>query len=287
MSATINYPYPVYYQKLMHNAVNVAYIDEGTGDQTLLFVHGLGHSLVGWSKNIDYLKKHFRCVAIDLPGNGLSQAGDYPYGMRFYAEVINAFITERQLNNVFLAGHSMGGQISITLALLYPHQIKGLILCAPAGFETFNEWEASLYRNTMFFVDMVSSEEESLKKGIRNSFYIMPGNVRAFTDQLIQLIKLQDRKQYRNMIERCISGMLDEPVFDQLEKIDVPVLILFGERDNLIPNRFIHPVSTRKIAETAAARFQQAEVHILSQCGHFLQWEKADEVNSYIRNFAG
>lgn len=285
MTDSIVYPYPVQYQKILHQAIDIAYIDEGKGDTTILFVHGLGHSLLGWSRNIEYLKQYHRCVAIDLPGNGLSSAGEYPYSMHFFAEAIADFIRQKALQRVYLAGHSMGGQISLSFALRHQDMIEGLVLCAPAGFETFNEWEKSLYRNTMYFVDLVSNEETSLRKAIRNSFYIMPDNAPAFTEQLVALMKLQDRKQYRYMIERCIHAMLDEPVFDHLGAITIPVLILFGERDNLIPNRFIHPVSTRKLAETAAAQFPAAQLEIISQCGHFLQWEKPQRVNGYFRNF--
>jgi pimeloyl-ACP methyl ester carboxylesterase len=286
MTGTISYPYPVQRQKLLHNAIDVAYIDEGKGETTLLFVHGLGHSLLGWAKNIDYLRQYYRCIAIDLPGNGLSSTGNYPYSMHFFSEVIAEFIKEKKLKNVYLAGHSMGGQISLAFSVLHQDLIKGLILCAPAGFETFNDWEKSLYRNTMYFVDLVSNEETSLRKAIQNSFYIMPDNAPAFTQQLVDLMKLQDRTHYRYMIDSCINAMLDEPVFDNLGKIKVPVLILFGERDNLIPNRFIHPVSTKSLAEAASREFPNAEVHIISQCGHFLQWEKAQQVNGYIRHFA-
>jgi pimeloyl-ACP methyl ester carboxylesterase len=286
MTATISYPYPVQRQKVLHDAVDIAYVDEGKGESTLLFVHGLGHSLLGWTKNIEYLKQYYRCVAIDLPGNGLSSSDNYPYSMHFFAEVIADFIQEKKLTNVYLAGHSMGGQISLTFALRHQSMIKGLILCAPAGFETFNDWEKSLYRNTMYFVDMVSNEETSLRKAIQNSFYIMPDNAPAFTQQLVDLMKLQDRTHYRYMIDNCISAMLDETVYDQLKDINIPVLILFGERDNLIPNRFIHPVSTKTLAQTAAKQFPAASVEIISQCGHFLQWEKPQQVNGFIRNFA-
>lgn len=285
MTANISYPYPVHRQKILHDAVEIAYVDEGQGDTTLLFVHGLGHSLLGWARNIEYLKQYHRCIAIDLPGNGLSSTGEYPYSMHFFAEALFDLIDKLKLKKVYLAGHSMGGQISLTFARLHPEALNGLILCAPAGFETFNEWEKSLYRNTMYFVDMVSNEENSLRKAIQNSFYIMPDNAPAFTQQLVDLMKLQDRNHYRYMIDRCINAMLDEPVFDHLGDISVPVLVLFGERDNLIPNRFIHPVSTRKLAESAAVHFQNATVEIISQCGHFLQWEKPQQVNGYIRNF--
>src|ERR1700748_3680018 len=204
MTDSIIYPYPVQRQKLINDAVDIAFIDEGAGETTLLFVHGLGHSLLGWSKNIDYLRNYFRCIAIDLPGNGLSSTGQYPYSMHFFAEIIQAFIEAKQLENVVLVGHSMGGQICMTHALSHQQYLKGLVLCAPAGFETFNEWERSLYRNTMYFVDMVSNEESSLRKAIQNSFYIMPDNVPSFTQQLVNLMKLQEQGHYRYMLDGCI-----------------------------------------------------------------------------------
>lgn len=286
MIESVVYPYPVKRQKLINDAVDIAFVDEGDGDTTLLFVHGLGHSLLGWAKNIEYLKKYYRCVAIDLPGNGLSSTGQYPYGMHFFAEVIDHFIAAQQLTNVILVGHSMGGQIAISYSLLYQQKLKGLVLCAPAGFETFNEWERSLYRNTMYFVDMVSNEETSLRKAIQNSFYIMPDNVPSFTQQLVNMMKLQEKGHYRYMLDGCIGAMLDEPVYHRLGEINIPVLILFGERDNLIPNKFIHPTSTKNIALTAARQFPHAEVEMISQCGHFIQWEKAAQVNGFIRSFA-
>jgi pimeloyl-ACP methyl ester carboxylesterase len=286
MTDSIIYPYPVQRQKLVNNAIDIAFIDEGAGDTTLLFVHGLGHSLLGWAKNVDYLKQYFRCIAIDLPGNGLSATGKYPYSMHFFAEIIQQFIEARQLKNVVLIGHSMGGQICMTYSFLYQQHLKGLVLCAPAGFETFTDWEKSLYRNTMYFVDMVSNEENSLRKAIQNSFYIMPDNVPSFTQQLVNLMKLQEKGHYRYMLDGCINAMLDEPVFEKLSSITIPVLILFGERDNLIPNKFIHPTSTKAVAQNAARQFPNAEVEILSQCGHFIQWEKASQVNGFIRNFA-
>jgi pimeloyl-ACP methyl ester carboxylesterase len=87
------------------------------------------------------------------------------------------------------------------------------------------------------------------------------------------------------MIEACISSMLNEPVLPRLHEIQVPVLVMFGERDALIPNKLIHPVTTRSIAEAAVKKMPHATLEMLPQCGHFLQWEKAKEVNTFIHHF--
>lgn len=268
------------------DAIDLAYIETGQGDKTLLFVHGLGHSLSGWLKNIEELQLTYHCIAIDLPGNGYSPGSrDYPYSMRFFADCIAGFIIQKKLKNVYLAGHSMGGQISLTLAYYHPGLISGLILCAPAGLETFNNWERSLYRNTLYFAELLSDEESSLRQAIRNSFYKMPEQTSWFIQELVDLMKKQDKGDYRYMLDNCINAMLDEPVAAFFPAIDMPVAIIFGENDGLIPNRFLHPVSTRQLALDSARHFPEASVTMIPLCGHFLQWEKPRELNRAIQDF--
>ena len=91
--------------------------------------------------------------------------------------------------------------------------------------------------------------------------------------------------QYRKMLEKCINAMLDDQVFHDLPQILIPVLIVFGEQDMLIPNRFLHPVSTTAIAQKAALQFPQATVLTFPQAGHFVQIEKATQVNKSIQQW--
>ena len=280
------YPFPVHSKKILFDSVEIAYCDEGKGEKTLLFIHGLGHSLIGWQKNMKALSKHHRCIAVDLPGYGLSsKSTSYPYSMHFYAECIKDLIQVLGLSNVYLCGHSMGGQIALTLAENPPAQLKGLILCAPAGIEQFSEWEKSLYKSTMMFMDMVSTEENSLKKAIHNSFYEMPTSAKGFIKNLIEIMHWQDRAHYRYLIDKCISGMLYEPVAPLFPTIKTPVLIIFGEKDNLIPNKFIHPVSIKTMLDEVIWEFPKADYVIIPKSGHFVQWERAKEVNHQIDAF--
>jgi pimeloyl-ACP methyl ester carboxylesterase len=281
------YPKEIATQKVLFEAVEITYLDVGPKNgPTLLFVHGLGHALIAWQKNYEVLKKHYRCIVIDLPGNGLSaQSIDFPYSMEFFAEAIKDFIYRLSLEQVIIIGHSMGGQIAMTAALKNIPTLKGLILCAPAGIEQFNHVERSLYKGTMLFVDMLSTEENSLRKAINNSFFIMPDSAPKLIQQLVDIMKLQARPHYRKMMEMCIVGMLEEPVYDRLSEINVPVYIIFGERDGLIPNKIIHPMSLKQMLEKAIPQFKNASYELIPQCGHFLQWEKPQEVNLIIDSF--
>lgn len=269
----------------LSNGANMAYIDEGAGEQTIVFIHGLANYSLGWKHNIEELRRDFRCIAVDLPGNGYSGRGDYPYSMEFFADCIYELIDKLQLSKVCLAGHSMGGQVAITTVLKYPNAADKLVLCAPAGFETFDEWERPMYKASLMLFDMFSSQENSLAKSLQHSFYLFPAEAREMINELVDLLKTYPAKDYRAMMEGCIHGMLYEPVWDKLGLILQPTLVLFGEKDTFVPNKILHPVSTRQIAEAGTNKMLNAELEMLSRCGHFLQWEKAGDVNYYVRRF--
>lgn len=270
---------------LLDNGCNVAYIDEGKGDKTIVFIHGLATYGNSWQMNIEYLKQYYRCIALDLPGNGYSDKGDYPYGIHFFSESIHEFILKLKLTDVVIIGHSMGGQTAINLVADHPAICEKLILCAPAGFETFTHFERSLYQATVHFFDFFSSEENSLRKVIKTSFYKYPQHVEAMIEELVELMNKQPMSEYRKMIEACIKSMLNEPVFDKLGKILQPTLVIYGERDALIPNRLIHPISTKNLAKKGVAEIPEAELILIEKAGHFIQVEKADLVNNCIKAF--
>lgn len=281
---SFTYPYNVNKLKLS-NGCDLAYVDEGKGEQTLIFIHGLATYALSWKRNIEYLKQYYRCISIDLPGNGLSGRGNYPYGIGFFAFCVYELIERLGLKHVCLVGHSMGGQTAVRAAINHPRQIEKLILCAPAGFETFNAFERTVYRSTVHLLDFFSTEENSLRKVIRSSFYQVPAHIEEMIGELVILMKSYPIQEYRRMIEACIDSMLAEPVYDELQMIKARTLILFGERDALIPNRLIHLVTTRHVAEEGAKKIIGSTLIMFPQCGHFLQIEKANDVNRYIKDF--
>lgn len=270
---------------LLTTCKDITYIDEGTGSYTLLFVHGLASYSQCWQKNIEFLKNQFRCIAIDLPGNGLSTYEDYSYSISFFSKCLYEFIHALQLKNVVLVGHSLGGQISIHYTATYPSDIKKLILCAPAGFETFSLFEKSIYQSSFHFFNFFSKDENSLAKSITTSFYHYTDQADNLIENLQHILKNYPAQAFRKMIEKCIEGMLNEPVFNELPLIKQKTLVLFGERDVFIPNRLIHPFTTRDIAEKGVQKLENGQLMMLPHCGHYVQWEKYKEVNDAIIHF--
>lgn len=279
------YPYPVHYVQLA-DTIKVAYVDEGAGP-VLFFVHGLGSNLQAWKKNIDSLRQHYRCIAIDLPGYGKSGGGDLPYGMSFFADAVLEVIETLDLENVGLIGHSMGGQISIHAALRENPRIARLALIAPAGFEQFTEAEHQWFANFVRPEFIRATPEAQIVRNFEINFYEMPADAHFMVEDRMEMRNDTLAYQaYSEMIPQCVQSMLKSPVFDRLDELKVPTLTLFGSEDALIPNRILHPdLSTPRVAEAGASLIPDAQLFLIAEAGHFVQWEQSEKVNIMLDSF--
>ncbi|TXF89146.1 alpha/beta hydrolase [Neolewinella aurantiaca] len=283
---TWNYPFNVHYAEV-NDSVRLAYVDEGTGPETLLFLHGLGSNLQAWQKTIAGLSNDYRCIALDLPGYGKSSQGDYAFGMSFFANQVAAFIESLGLKEVTLVGHSMGGQVAITLALQQPKYLKQLVLAAPAGLETFSA------ENRVFFATYVqphivrAATEAQIEANFAMNFYDMPEDARFMVEDRLEMREdSQAYHYYSEMIPRCVLGMLDEPVADRLAALDLPTLLIFGYEDQLIPNKLLHPeLSVEAVGEFGQQSIQGSKLVFLNEAGHFVQWDQAQAFNNEVRAF--
>jgi pimeloyl-ACP methyl ester carboxylesterase len=256
-------------------------MDEGSGPHTLLFIHGLANYAAGWKRNIEVLRKKYRCVSLDLPGNGLSE--HLPsYSIKAFAECIIDFIGRLGLGDVCVIGHSMGGQIAIKVALDAPQATERLVLCAPAGFEGFTEMDRMFYQGSMQYMSWISNDAYNLEQTLHNSFYRYPSGADKMVKDLLALMQRQPVAKYREMVDQCVMAMLREPVLRELAIVRQKTLVLFGENDALIPNRILHPVSTWQVGKAGTDIMQQAQLHMIPDCGHFLQWEKAEVMNKLV-----
>lgn len=107
--------------------VPVAYSDTGSGDTTLLFVHGAFIDMSYWSAQVEYFKDHYRVVTVDLPGHGRSGSNRSVWSIEEYGKDVCALIHELGLKNVVLIGHSMGGDVILEVAVRCPDSVVGFI----------------------------------------------------------------------------------------------------------------------------------------------------------------
>lgn len=279
------YPFETKWVQLA-DSLDIAYVDEGSGPYTLLMIHGLGTYLPTWRKNVEGLREHFRCIAVDLPGYGKSTKAAHPHGMAFFAATLQLFIEKSGLEHVVLVGHSMGSQIAVAMALEHPEAYEALVLLAPAGFETFSDADRQWFANFAKPEIYLSFTEEQIIRNFHLNFFAFPEDAQFMIDDRLYMRQTVEYNRYCQMIPRCVSSMLQEPVFERLSEVNIPTLVIYGENDALIPNRLLHPeLTTLGVAKAGVEKLSDARLVMVPQSGHMVQWEGADPVNEAIRAF--
>ena len=230
------------------------------GREVVLFIHGAGGGQYTWSYQKAFFEKRFNPIIIELPGHGASEGeGEEEIGR--YAEHVYSFLKALALSNVFLVGHSMGGAIVQTLALTHPEVIKGISLVGTGA------------RLKVF---------PMILDGIRSDF---TGSVRKITQFAYS------RNTPSEMIDRGVTDMMRcRPeilygdflacdrfdLMNEVEKIDLPTLIICGNEDELTPvkySQFLH------------RRMKGSRLEILPGAGHMVMMESAGIFNEKIGEF--
>lgn len=264
---------------------SIAFMDEGSSKEVIIFIHGLGSYSPAWMKNIAELKNNFRCIAVDLPGYGKSSKEIHSGQMEFYADEIIDLMNKLGIDKANIAGHSMGGQIGMVMSIKYSDRVSKLILVDPAGFEYFTPGQKQWFRDVMT-VDLVKlTNTQAIRANLMSNFYNMPEDAEFMVTDRIAMRGAKDFENYCYAVTRSVHGMVDQPVLDFLDKIKQPTLIFFGENDNLIPNSALNPGKTIDIARIGAAKIPNNKLVMVPECGHFMQFEKPEVFNKEVSEF--
>lgn len=218
--------------------VNLHYQDTGPSKNAIpiLFLHGFGASLQTWDTWAQALSDEYRVICVDLPGFGLT--GEDPSGIytdQRSVEVLEAFLKELKIPKVVLVGNSMGGKFAWQFAARYPNQVSKLVLISPDGYASPGiEYGkkpdvpaiADLYRyffsKTFLAMNLkpAYADPNTLNDALVNRYYdlmLAPGVRGAILGRMQQTV-------------------LQDPV-PSLSSIQVPTLLIWGEKDAFIPIR--------------------------------------------------
>ncbi|NND32305.1 MAG: alpha/beta hydrolase [Saprospiraceae bacterium] len=264
----------------------IAYTDIGQG-KPILFVHGLASSGKSFNLNLERLSGRYRCISIDLPGYGNSFRPPLPVGIAFYVRQLVHFINELEIKDVTFVGHSMGAQIILKLLFTHPTMAKHAILIAPAGFETFTEWEKHWITSIANPEILKNLTIEQAVQNIQANFYRLPAAAQFLIDDRIRLMQSPyDYDFYCQLIFSNTVSMLDEPIFEHLPHISQPILVIFGQEDQFIPNRVLHPLETSEtIARKGCEQLPHCQLIAMPEAGHFVMLEQPKKVNEAIHAF--
>ncbi|MAU16929.1 MAG: alpha/beta hydrolase [Muricauda sp.] len=275
--------------KLHKQGMEVHYLHAGNGKTKWVMIHGLGSYSKAYTKILSNLPEHVEAYALDLPGYGKTPMGKEPISMENYATIVNGFVEELGLDKVVLMGHSMGGQIAITLALKKPKWLKNLILFSPAGIERFSKEDRKWFDTVATESLYLNLTDEQIRQNFNINFYgnQLPQDAEfMYQDRLKIKGDPEAYKQYCSTIAASINAMLSSPVYDHLGAIEVPTLVLFGKNDLLIPNKILHPdLTIEQLMEKLHKDYPNISNKIIDKAGHFIIWDQAQHVIELTNEF--
>lgn len=286
-------PLPVQHARIRD--LDIAYVDSGpprgegpwtAAEPPIIFIHGLSSYMGFWEYQIPYFAKNHRVLALDLPGFGASSRPDAPYTPPWYADVVADWMDHLGIEKATLVGHSMGGQIAMTLALAHPERVDHLALAAPAGFELLSPGAGAFLKTYWTESRAMESREEE----VRANFSAMVFNktdkgVERLIEERVRLGKSPAFAATSVAVSRCIAGMLDYPVRDRLGELTMPTLVVFGTDDHMIPNPVFTGGKTATIAKDGVSRLPNAKLVLVPGAGHTVQHDAPDAFNAALEGF--
>jgi pimeloyl-ACP methyl ester carboxylesterase len=230
------------------------------GRETILFIHGAGGGQYTWSYQQVFFEKEFNPIVIELPGHGESEGkGEKEIGR--YAEHVYAFQKVLGLQEIFLVGHSMGGAIVQTLGLIHPEVIKGVVLVGTG---------AKLKVLPMILDGIKVDFEETVRKIV--PFTLSPKAPSELMERGInEMMRCQPEVLYGDFLA---CDQFD--VMKEVERIDLPTLIICGDDDQLTPVKY---------SQLLHSRIKGSKLEVLPNAGHMVMMESPQAFNEKIREF--
>lgn len=115
------------------DGVPIAYEVQGSGEPTLVFIHGWSSDGRYWRGQLPHFSQNHRVITLDLAGHGHSGLGRDAYTMPAFGEDVKAVMDDLEVERAILIGHSMGGPVSVEAARLMPERVIGIV-----GVDTFH-----------------------------------------------------------------------------------------------------------------------------------------------------
>lgn len=202
----------------------ISYEVFGTGEPTLVFVHGWSCDGRYWRAQIPVFSKKYRVVVLDLAGHGHSGMSRTKYTMRSFGEDVQAAVELTGAGRIILIGHSMGGSVIAEAARLMPGRIIGLI-----GIDTLENIEYPLSREEL--KKMITPLEENFPKASRQfvSGMIRPNTDPALRDWILSDMSAAPPEVALSAMKEMMTQYITGEAAKVFEEIRVPVICVSGD----------------------------------------------------------
>jgi len=199
-----------------------------------------------------FQKAGFQVLVPQLPGFAFKETIKKAYQLDDYLDFVVDFLKKKKIDNIFLIGHSFGGRIAIKFAILHPEKIRALIL---TGVPAIREKK---FKRQMFFV----------AAKIGKIFFAIPpfSFLQPVTRKLLYFLSDEwDYYQTKGKMRETFQKIINENLESLLTKIKAPTLLIWGEKDRIVP---------LSVAQEMVKRISGAKLTIIANASHKLPYEK-------------
>jgi pimeloyl-ACP methyl ester carboxylesterase len=214
-----------------------------------VLVHGLAGSTSWWRRNTGPLSKHHRVHLVDLPGYGSLRGREFSISRG--AEWLSDFLNGVGFTRGVLIGHSMGALIATLFTAQHPEQVERLVLAAPA---------ISLPRATI---------RANLLPLAAAGWYAHP--------RFLPTLAWDAARAGMRTLFRSANELLTMNIDEEIAAIRCPTLLIFGERDPLVP------VSVGHALNEALA---DSQLIVIPRAGHVVMFDQPAAFNNAVLEFA-
>ncbi|HIJ75368.1 MAG TPA: alpha/beta hydrolase [Deltaproteobacteria bacterium] len=265
-----------------YKGFSINYEDQGQG-QPIILLHGFGAGTYTWRHILTHFSKAYRVIAIDLKGHGLSdKPRDNNYSVADQGDIIYEFIKEHSLDNVTLVGNSMGGAVSITTYLMQcdhgTNYISKLVLIDSASYRQRLPVFISVLRIPIINVLLpcLTSTKFRARNVLQEAFFDRTGITEDMVASYASYLSLPGSSYaLTKTAQQIVPSNIDE-VTERYKSITIPVLIIWGEKDTIIP---------LEVGRKLAANIPNSKLVVIPNCGHIPQEECPSQAIEAMESF--
>lgn len=261
----------------------VTYLGGGSGP-VLLLIHGLGGTFENWREVIEPLSRTHTVLAPDLPGHGCSGPGAGDYSIGALASGLRDLMLALGHERATLVGHSLGGGVAMQFAYQFPEMVERLVLVSSGGLgpEVSPLLRAAALPGADLFIRATAGPGETVGGAIARAVSVVglhPNTDVAEVARGYASLADRDRRAAFLATLRAVIGTGGQRVHagDRLYLAeDLPVLILWGERDPIIPAHH---------GESAHEAIPGSELEVFTDVGHLPQLEAPARFIAVLERF--
>jgi len=246
----------------------------------------LGGNWTVWRKEINYFnKKGYSTLALDLRGHGKSNAPQKrkQYNLECFAKDLNAVLKKVKIKKVVLIGHSLGGIVALTFYNLFKSKVKAIVLCSSTSrsvleyklVKKFYPFIRIFIKNLYFALNKLLEFFEIKNKRYENPIDVNLSKYKNFPDPYIFFIGWLHKVPIYSIL-MSLDCMVKFTTTKMLKKIKMPVLLIEGKKDKLLPPIYSYNMFTK---------IKDVELDFIPNAKHFLPIDNSRKVDGYIYSF--